>query len=52
MILFKIEKIRYIISSIWGKIIFNSGAIVLKHPRFGSSLQGLLYLIARDNSVI
>jgi hypothetical protein len=47
----QIEKIRYTISLQWAKIIFDSGAIVIKHPRFASCLQGLLNLIARDDNV-
>jgi hypothetical protein len=45
------EEIRYSYSNLFGQMINETGAIVLKDPNLRNSLKGLLYQIARDYDV-
>ena len=48
----EIEEVRFIFSKSFGKLIFESGSIVLQKPELSSSIFGLYYQTARDCSVI
>ena len=47
-ILIEVEKIRQEVSDTWGKLLCQSGAIVLKKPSFLSCLIGILFQGSRD----
>ena len=48
----KVENLRIVISSQWGKLMKISGAIVLKHPRLSSCFQGLIFHLAKEYNVL
>ena len=51
-ILKEVEEIRYQISTSYGGMIYESGAIVLKNPDFISAIYGLLFQVSRDGNVV
>ena len=48
----EIETARFNFSSSFGKLIYDSGSIVLRKPELNTSITGLYYQTARDCSVI
>lgn len=51
-ILEEFEEVRYNFSKSFGKMIANSGAIVVRKPDLYSVLIAFLYITARDSTVI